>query len=440
MMGGTGRVQIARSRAQLILLATSGLAGTLATVALPAALGRAIDGGGLMWCAALIGIGIVCDLYDAYAAPAYVAGTTAGLRRRVVAHVLSVSPHRLLGFPTGDLVTRLCGHAAEAAQAPLSRVRLALGILPPAGSLVLLSLMDLRLAGAFLAGVGLVALILRSFSRGTTAAASGYQQAQGAIAGRLAEALAGARTIAAAGTVALEQERILRPLDDLRRHGAGMWHVLGRATAQGAVAGPLVLIAVLATGGLLLLSPGEFFAAARYAVLGAGLGGLTGVLGGLARARAASSRVGEVLSVPGKRFGLSKSDGPGRLDFRAATVDGILHDVTFSVSAGTATVVVGCSGSGKSTLAALAARLRDPDAGQILLDGTPLPELSEEALRSSVGCAFEDPKHLMGTLSGAITLGRPGLRAEEPARAVHAHEFIVRLPEGYDTPVQRAPM
>jgi ATP-binding cassette subfamily B protein len=212
MNGGTGRTQIARSRRQLIVVVVGGLLSTLVSLALPATLGRAIDGGGIVLPVALVAVAVVCDLFDSFSTPAFVAGATARLRHRLIGQVLSVSPHRLQPFPTGDLVTRISGQAAEAAQATISRITLMFSIIPPVGSLVLLSIMDWRLGAAFLAGVGLVGLVLRSYSRRTVEVSAAYQRTQGRIAGRLTEALTGARTIAAAGTLGVERQRILTPL------------------------------------------------------------------------------------------------------------------------------------------------------------------------------------------------------------------------------------
>jgi ATP-binding cassette subfamily B protein len=221
--------------------------------------------------------------------------------------------------------------------------------------------------------------------------------------------------------------------------------VLARGSAQAAVAGPLELVAVLAAGGLALsagrISAGELFAAGRYAVLGAGLGSLTGVLGSLARSRAAQVSVDEILGLRPFTFGpVSTPDGPGVLEFQGVSVHGLLHAVNLAVPAGAAVAVVGRSGAGKSVLAALAARLRDPDGGEVRLDGVPLTAFTEEALRTSIGCAFERPQLTLGTVSDSIRLGRQNFPVMAAAQAAHAHSFIARLPGGYDTPIAEAPM
>jgi ATP-binding cassette subfamily B protein len=441
----------------LPVLGVADLAGTVTTLALPAVLGRVVDAvvsgtDGARWlalAAGLIAFAVACELVAAFAEPACVAGTTAWLRTRLVRHVFAIGPQGTRRFGTGDLVSRVSGNAADAAHAGPATVMVGTALLPPVGSLVLLAYLDIPLAVAFLGGIALVGLVLRGFAVGTARVVGAYQEIQGRIAGRLAESLAGARTIAAAGTVYREERRVLAPLPALHEEGWGTWRLLARSGAQAAVVGPLVLVAVLAAGGYQLvhgrLTPGELFAAAQYAVLGAGLGGLTGVLGTLARARAAVRRAAEVLTVEPVRHGTrALPDGPGVLELRgvSARADGVtvLDRVDLTVPGGAAVAVVGPSGAGKSVLAALAARLRDPDDGQVLLDGVPLGDLRHDVLRAAVGCAFERPVLVGETVGDAVGLGQDRARVESAARATHAHEFVSRLPEGYDTPLAVAPM
>jgi ATP-binding cassette, subfamily B, bacterial len=442
----------------LPVIGVTALAGTLSTLALPVVLGRAVDAvvagsdGTFRWlalAAGLIAIGVVVDLVDVFAATACVAGTTAWLRDRLVRHVLAIGPQRAARFDTGDLVSRVSSNAADAAHAGPSLVTAGTAVLPPLGSLLLLAYLDVWLAVAFLAGVGLVALVLRAFTKRTTEAVTSYQRVQGRIAARLAESLTGARTIAAAGTIDLEQRRVLAPLPDLCAKGLRTWRVLSRSVAQAAVVGPLVLVAVLATGGIALvhgrISAGELFAASQYAVIGAGLGGLTGLFGRLARARAGARRAAEVLTVEPLGYGDRElPPGPGRLEFRSVTARAtetvLLADVDLVVPGGATVAIVGHSGAGKSTLAALAARLRDPDTGQVLLDGVPLARLRHDALRAAAGCAFERPVLVGATVADAIGLGMDMDLVTTAARATHAHEFVTRLPDGYHTPLAEAPM
>lgn len=441
----------------LPLIGLSALIGTLSALALPSVLGHAVDeivagGDSARWFAVAAGLivaGIVADLIDSFAGTACVAGTTAWLRNRLIRHVLAIGPERSRDFDNGDLVSRVCGNSVDAAHAGPSVVTAWTAALPPVGSLVLLTVIDPWLALAFLAGVFVVFLVLRVFTRRTAEVIADYQGTQGRIAARLAESLAGARTIAAAGTLGREERRVLEELPDLHEQGMRSWRVLSGSMAQAAVAGPLVLVAVLATGGLSLgagrISPGDLFAASQYAMLGAGLGGLTGVFGRLARARAGVRRTTEVLATEPVHYGQrGLPDGAGALEFRAVTVRAadttLLDRVDLVIPGGTTVAVVGRAGAGKSVLAALAARLREPDEGAVLLDGVPLPELGHDPLRRAVGCAFERPVLVGATVGDAIGMGLDHEQVRSAATATYAHDFVTRFPHGYRTPLADAPM
>ncbi|MEV6285208.1 ABC transporter ATP-binding protein [Kribbella sp. NPDC051770] len=442
----------------LPVIALASLGGSGVALALPSVLGRSVDAivaghGYDQWlgvAAGLVALGIICSLVDVFAGTAAVAGTTAWLRHGLVRHVVRGGPEGTRGFETGDLVSRVSGNAVDAAQAGPALVSAVAAILPPAGSLVLLALIDPWLAAAFFGGVLLVIGVLFVFARRTAQISLAYQETQGQLAGRLTEALTGIRTILAAGTTAREEQRVLTLLPELHKHGLLTWKVLARSGAQAAIVGPLVLVAVLAVGGLQLvagrITAGELFAAGQYAVLGAGLGSLTGVIGELARAKAGIRRAGEVFAIESVPHGtLPLPPGPGQLRFESVTVVAgdttLLYDVNLEIPGGATVAVVGPSGAGKSVLAAIAARLRDPSYGQVLLDGVPLPAVHRRSLRNAVGCAFERPT-LVGTTIGDAISPNPlsTVRTLAAARATHAHDFVSRLPRGYRTPLPEAPM
>jgi ATP-binding cassette subfamily B protein len=116
----------------------------------------------------------------------------------------------------------------------------------------------------------------------------------------------------------------------------------------------------------------------------------------------------------------------------------VLRQVTFSALAGQLTAVVGPSGSGKSTIASLLARLHDPQGGRITLDGTDLREFSLESLRARIALVSQDAYLLHDTVTNNLRYARPeATQTEIVAAARHAniHDFVMSLPEGYDTVV-----
>ncbi|OLL33243.1 metal ABC transporter permease [Burkholderia sp. SRS-W-2-2016] len=119
----------------------------------------------------------------------------------------------------------------------------------------------------------------------------------------------------------------------------------------------------------------------------------------------------------------------------------ILHDVSFTIAAGTTTAVVGHSGSGKSTLARLLFRFYDlqrADGGAIRIDGQDIRDVTQDSLRASIGIVPQDTVLFNDSIYYNIAYGRPSASRDEviaAARAAHIHEFIESLPKGYDTPV-----
>ncbi|MFF3466324.1 ABC transporter ATP-binding protein [Streptomyces sp. NPDC002619] len=115
-----------------------------------------------------------------------------------------------------------------------------------------------------------------------------------------------------------------------------------------------------------------------------------------------------------------------------------LQGLSFTVTPGELVIITGPSGAGKSTVSKLLLRFYDPDRGDILLDGVPLRDLPLARLREYVTLLPQETLVLHDTVRANIACGRAGAsdRAiEEAARAADAHEFIMRLPDGYDTRV-----
>jgi ATP-binding cassette, subfamily B, bacterial len=448
-----------RSPGWLALMVLVDAGGAVAVLLLPAFLGVATDailtGGPLAGALSLLGAVLAGSALSA--ALSTVAGSTvsangtAWLRRATFGHLLSaglVGPRR---FSAGDLSVRLLGDAGEAGSVAPLLVDAAVSAMLSIGGLVALWLIDWRLAVVFVAAAPVVAILTRVLVRRVTALDLEYDQALARLAGRLSDAVAGARTIRAAGTRHREAARVLVPLADLSRSGHQEWAVQRRASWQIGLLGPLLQILVLATAGFQLaagrISAGDFLAAAGYTQIALGLLDQVAVVLGLAEIRVGARRLADLFALPRTRYGSDPLPLDGTLDLIGVTVRrfgrSVLRDVYLRVPDGTSVAVVGRSGAGKSTLALLAGRLIDPDEGVVRLGGRSLAGLDHRVLRREIGYAFERPELLGETISECLGYGRPelGLPAlQEAARLAHVDDFVSRLPDGYATRLEDTPL
>ena len=164
------------------------------------------------------------------------------------------------------------------------------------------------------------------------------------------------------------------------------------------------------------------------------------------QARLSVERLGDILNTaPEPRFNPARAALPairGDVTFDHVVfryrIDGpeILHDVSFSVSAGQVIGIVGPSGSGKSTVAKLIQRLYIPERGRVLVDGVDLAMVDTSWLRRQVGAVLQENVLFNQSIRDNIALPDPAMpieRVVEAAKLAGAHDFILELPEGYDT-------
>jgi ATP-binding cassette subfamily B protein/subfamily B ATP-binding cassette protein MsbA len=124
------------------------------------------------------------------------------------------------------------------------------------------------------------------------------------------------------------------------------------------------------------------------------------------------------------------------VSFRYAGDQNALDDVSFTITAGQRVALVGASGAGKSTIVNLILRLYDPRAGAILVDGVDLRAYQRVSLRRQIGLVLQDSILFGATVAENIAYGKPEAtpaEIEAAARQAHAHDFIMALPDGYDT-------
>ncbi len=174
------------------------------------------------------------------------------------------------------------------------------------------------------------------------------------------------------------------------------------------------------------------------------LGSMSRIVSMSQKAAAAAKRIFDILdhvsSVPEPSHPVYLEHVRGSLELRNVRfrygTRGILHDVNLTIAPGEMIGLVGHSGSGKSTLVNLICRFYDVTEGSIRIDGVDIRSLPVSDYRRNIGLVLQEPFLFFGTIAENIAYGNPGATREEiiaAARAAHAHEFILRLPQGYDS-------
>jgi ABC-type multidrug transport system fused ATPase/permease subunit len=182
------------------------------------------------------------------------------------------------------------------------------------------------------------------------------------------------------------------------------------------------------------------------ALLYSPLTSLASVQSSMAKGDAAAERIFEVLETsPEVEDQLGATDLPrleGRIEFEGVTFGyesvPVLRNLSFRVEPGQMVALVGSSGVGKSTVLDLILRFWDPWEGQVRLDGHDLKSVRLESIRRQIGFVPQDPFLFNGTIRDNITYGDPYStkdRVVHAASMANAHDFISRLPHGYDTKV-----
>jgi ABC-type multidrug transport system fused ATPase/permease subunit len=138
---------------------------------------------------------------------------------------------------------------------------------------------------------------------------------------------------------------------------------------------------------------------------------------------------------PGRLQGAIEFD---RVAFAYDDGNPVLKDLSFSIAAGQFVGIVGTTGSGKSTVVSLIPRFYDPSGGRILIDGVDVRDYKLQPMRDQIGFVLQDTVLFRGTVRSNIAYGRPDASEREiveAAKLANAHEFILRMPQGYDTQV-----
>jgi ABC-type multidrug transport system fused ATPase/permease subunit len=307
-----------------------------------------------------------------------------------------------------------------------------------------------RLTLVVLATLPLLFFVLYRLNRSIRSSARDQRKQEGRMASRLNEVLSSMALIQAFGRQGYEESRFQSEIEDNLRSG------IRNARATAAVSRSMALITALGIAVTVLfgaaqvlegrLTPGELLVFLTYVTsLYKPVRDLGRLSAKLSRATVSAARIEEILAIEPDIEDAPDAIEAGPLageiafehvSFGYAPGRPVLDDVSFRIRPGERIALIGPSGAGKSTLLSLLLRLYEPYAGRILVDGIALPRYRRESLRREIGIVLQDNVLFGVSVRENIAYGKPDATPEEIEAAAHAaraHEFIVDLPEAYDS-------
>ena len=382
----------------------------------------------------------------------------ADIRQRVFNHLLTLHPGFFEANRASEIQSRLTADTALLQTVIGSSLSLALrNAIMLLGGIVLLFVTNAKLTAIVVLALPLVLVPILLFGRRVRALARQSQDRVADVGSYVAETLGQIKTVQAYNHEAEDRQRFAATVE-------ASFATARRRITQRAWLISVVIILVLGAVGLMLwvggldviegrISGGDLAAFVFYSlIVGGALGTLSEVIGDLQSAAGAAERIAELLAsrsliaAPAQPRSLpAAAQGALELERVRFTYAGREHPaldgVDLTVRPGETLALVGPSGAGKSTLFDLLLRFHDVDEGLIRLDGVPIAELEPAKLRRCFALVSQQPALFHGTVAENLRYGRlnaSDAEVEAAARAAHAHEFIVALPQGYDTPLGEA--
>ena len=378
------------------------------------------------------------------------------LRAKLLAHLQALPLRHHVLTPTADSVYRLDADAycvndlIIGGVFPLALASLNLGVM-----FAVLVYVDLTLALLALVVAPFLYLCLRFYSRSMIKHAERVKTLEASLIGRAFEILSSVAAVKSFTREHYELARFSRIGDDTMRarlrltwqeslFSVAVTAITLAGTALVLIVGGLhVLNGTLTLGSLLVVIA---YLAAVYAPLSA-IAHSTGLL---QQAVASARRVREIFALTPEIFdapdGIDASGMAGHIRFDSVnfTYDDqrrVLDSISFEARPGELVALVGLTGAGKTTIASLVPRFFEPDTGRIFIDDIDVARYSLQSLREQIALVPQQPVLFTGTIADNIRYGRldaSDADVEAAARDANLHDFVTRLPQGYQTPVHEA--
>jgi ATP-binding cassette subfamily B protein len=452
-------------RGRIVVAGIALVSSSAASLVIPVAVRRMIDHGfdaryadqignyflALIGIAALLGIATATRFYFVTWLGERV---IADIRKAVFNHVLSLTPAFFEITRTGEVLSRLTADTTLIQTVIGSSASVAMrNVVMLTGGLILLFLTSLKLSGLVLAAVLLVMVPLIGFGRWVRALSRKSQDRVADTSARAGETLNAVQTVQAFTHEDEDRKLFGHTVENSFDVAVTRTRARAAMTAVTIFAMFSCIVGVLWVGARDVIAhtmtSGELTQFILYAgIVASGFGALSETWGDLQRAAGASERLMELLHVepdvkaPAKPLSLPESS-KGAVAFENVTFHyptrpdyAALEGFSLKIEHGEAIALVGPSGAGKSTVFQLLLRYFAAQDGHILFDGVDVADLDPTDLRRHIAMVAQDPAIFSGTIADNIRYGRLDASNEDVKRAAEAaaaSEFIVSLPQGYDT-------
>lgn len=403
---------------------------------------------------ALTIFGTVCNYMHAYLSITIVNRVVTNVRRRAFHTALRAPLWAVLRNGTAEPISRIVNDSTQLANGlTVLMSKAVLQVFKGIAAAAVAFALDWRVAAAALTVAPLIYTVIRKLGKRIRRAAGAALQSQSELYATAAESLQGLRVVKVHTAERFEGGRF-------HRTNKRMLGELNRVRSARALASPLTeALSIFLLCGLVLVAgrailagrvdPGTFILAlSALGVAGASLKPLTSIVNDIQATHPAARRLRELLDSPqepghGMRLPrLARHRESIELDRVTVAYPGAdrpaLRDVSLRIAHGERVAIVGGNGSGKTTLLGLVPRLYDPTFGRVLIDGRDIRDVSVRSLREQIGVVTQETVLFRTTIRANIAYGMPSAteaRVLDAARRARAHEFIVKLPQGYETPV-----